>query len=299
MLARTLGVPYDEVEFVSAGINHQAWILEFTRRNGEDLYPRLREVMTAKHQRGVAASDLHDDDGDHSEAAAAASNYEGGNEQVRTQLMRSFGYFETESSHHASEYVPYFRKDPETVLEYIPERWDYYEICLAHDEQGDVDTQLEKLKADLTPSVEYGASIVNAIVTGVPAVVYGNVPNATGVIQNLPSDACVEVACLVDGKGVQPTSFGELPPQLAAINRTNTNVQTLAVRAALTGNVEHVHHAVALDPLTAAHLTLDRIAEMTDELLHAHAALLPESLRPADAVTAAPVADREARPALV
>ncbi|MCU0114945.1 alpha-galactosidase [Curtobacterium poinsettiae] len=299
MLARTLGVPYDEVEFISAGINHQAWILEFKRRTGEDLYPRLREVMAAKHQRGVAASDLHDDDGDHSEAAAAASNYEGGNEQVRTQLMRSFGYFETESSHHASEYVPYFRKDPETVLEYIPERWDYYEICLAHDEQGDVDTQLEKLKADLTPSVEYGASIVNAIVTGVPAVVYGNVPNSTSVIQNLPSDACVEVACLVDGKGVQPTSFGELPPQLAAINRTNTNVQTLAVRAALTGNVEHVHHAVALDPLTAAHLTLDRIAEMTDELLHAHAALLPESLRPADAGAAAHTADREARPALV
>jgi len=103
----------------------------------------------------------------------------------------------------------------------------------------------------------------------------------------------------VDGKGVQPTSFGELPPQLAAINRTNTNVQTLAVRAALTGNVEHVHHAVALDPLTAAHLTLDRIAEMTDELLHAHAALLPESLRPADAGAAAHTADREARPALV
>ena len=169
--------------------------------------------------------------------------------------------------------------DPETLLEYIPERWEYYEICLAHDEQGDVDQQLERLKADLTPSVEYGASIVNAIVTGVPTVVYGNVPN-TGLIANLPDDACVEVPCLVDANGVQPTAIGALPPQLAALNRTNVNVQTLAVRAALEGSVEHVHHAVALDPLTAALLTLDRIHEMTDELLLAHADLLPEALRP-------------------
>ncbi|MFE5334646.1 alpha-galactosidase [Isoptericola sp. NPDC056573] len=286
MLARTLGVPYDEVSYRCAGINHQAWVLEF-RRGAEDLYPRLRQVMAERHVRGRAAADLLADDGDHSEAALAASTYEGGNEQVRTTLMNHFGYFETESSHHASEYVPWFRKDPETVLEYLPERWDYYEICSAHDEQGDVDEQLERLKADLSPSVEYGASIVNAVVTGVPAVVYGNVPNAGRVITNLPDDACVEVACLVDANGVQPTSFGELPPQLAAINRTNVNVQTLAVRAALTGDVEHVHHAVALDPLTSAHCTLEQARAMTDELLDAHAALLPAALRPASSVSSA------------
>jgi alpha-galactosidase len=292
MLARTLGVPYDEVSYRCAGINHQAWIVDF-RRGTEDLYPRLREVMKERHQRARAASDLLSDDGDHSEEALAASNYEGGNEQVRTALMNHFGYFETESSHHASEYVPYFRKDAATTLEYIPERWDYFEICAAHDEQGDVDEQLERLKADLSPSVEYGASIVNAVVTGVPAVVYGNVPNAGRVITNLPDDACVEVACLVDANGVQPTSFGDLPPQLAAINRTNTNVQTLAVRAALTGVVEHVHHAVAMDPLTSAHCTLEQIREMTDELLAAHAALLPASLRPtAPAVEQGPVLAR-------
>ncbi|WP_159797977.1 alpha-glucosidase/alpha-galactosidase [Puerhibacterium puerhi] len=280
MLARTLGVPYDEVSYRCAGINHQAWILEF-RRGAEDLYPRLRAVMGERHQRGRAAADLLSDDGDHSEAAAAASTYEGGNEQVRTTLMQHFGYFETESSHHASEYVPYFRKDPQTVLEYVPERWDYYEICAAHDEQGDVDDQLARLKAELAPSVEYGAQIVNAMVTGVPTVVYGNVPNHGRVITNLPADACVEVACLVDANGVQPTSFGDLPPQLAALNRTNVNVQTLAVRAALTGDAEHVHHAVAMDPLTAAHCTLEQIRAMTDELFAAHAALLPEALRPA------------------
>ena len=279
MLARTLDVPYDDVNYLCAGINHQAWILSF-RRGEEDLYPRLRETMRSRHLRGHAAGGLAKDDGDHSEAAEAASNYEGGNEQVRTTIMDSFGYFQTESSHHASEYLPYFRKSPELVLEYIPQRWDYYEICASHDEQGDIDEQLEKLKYELAPSVEYGASIVNSAVTGVPSVVYGNVPNTTGLISNLPVSATVEVPCLVDSNGVQPTAVGELPPQLAAVNRTNIGVQTLAVQAALTGNREHVYHAVALDPLTSALLTLDQIRSMTDELLEAHAALLPEALRP-------------------
>jgi len=277
MLARTLDVPYDEVNYLSAGINHQAWILKF-RRGTEDLYPRLRETMNEKHVVGRAASELAGDDGDHSEAAAAASTYEGGNEQVRTTIMNAFGYFETESSHHASEYLPYFRKNAEMIEQYIPERWDYYEICVNHDDQGDIDTQLEKLKANLEPSVEYGASIVNSVVTGVPSVVYGNVPNV-GVITNLPDDACVEVPCLVDENGVQPTAIGDLPLQLAALNRTNVNVQTLAVKAALTGTRENVHHAVAMDPLTAALLTLEQIRAMTDELLTAHAERLPENLR--------------------
>lgn len=278
MLARTLGVPYEEVSYRCAGINHQAWILEFLRGQ-EDLYPQLREVMAERHQRGRGADDLASDDGDHSEAADAASTYEGGNEQVRTSIMNAFGYFQTESSHHASEYLPYFRKTPALVEEFIPERWDYYEICAAHDDQGDIDAQLEKLKAELAPSVEYGAQIANSIVTGTPSVIHGNVPNAGALITNLPADACVEVPCLVDARGVQPTAIGELPPQLAALNRTNVNVQTLAVRAALDGNVDNVHHAVALDPLTAALLTLEDARAMTDELLAAHEERLPESLR--------------------
>ena len=278
MLARTLGVPYEEVSYRCAGINHQAWILEFMHGQ-EDLYPRLREVMSARHQRGRAATDLVGDDGDHSEAAVAASTYEGGNEQVRTAIMEAFGYFQTESSHHASEYLPYFRKNPELVEEFIPERWDYYEICAAHDDQGDIDGQLERLKAELAPSVEYGAQIANSIVTGAPSVVHGNVPNAGALITNLPDDACVEVPCLVDARGVQPTAIGDLPPQLAAVNRTNVNVQTLAVRAALTGDLANVHHAVALDPLTAALLTLDQARAMTEELLAAHADRLPQALR--------------------
>ncbi|MCU1446115.1 alpha-galactosidase [Cryobacterium sp.] len=285
MLARTLDVPYDEVSYVSAGINHQAWLLSF-KRGDEDLYPRLKEIMSSRHVRGAAANDLSQDDGDHSEAAEVSTNYEGGNEQVRTAIMNSFGYFQTESSHHASEYLPYFRKDAETILEYIPERWDYYEICLAHDEQGDINEQLDRLKNALEPSVEYGASIINSVVTGVPSVVYGNVPN-NGLISNLPADATVEVPCLIDHNGVQPVAIGDLPPQLAALNRTNIGVQLLAVTAALTGDRENVFHAVALDPLTAAKLTLDDIRSMTDELLVAHSDLLPTNLRPEPAATPA------------
>ncbi|SDT36695.1 alpha-galactosidase [Microlunatus soli] len=280
MLARTLGVPYEEVNYRCAGINHQAWVLEF-QQGGTDLYPRLREEMARRHVRGRGAGELAGDHGDHSDEAEGHSNYEGGNEQVRTDLMNTFGYFETESSHHASEYLPYFRKSPELIKEYIPERWDYYEICSAHDEQGDIDDQLERLKKELAPSVEYGASIVNSMVTGELSVIHGNVPNATGAISNLPADACVEVPCLVDRSGVQPTTMGDLPLQLAALNRTNIGLQTLAVQAALTGSRENVYHAVALDPLTAALCTLDEIRSMTDELFAAHAALLPEELRPA------------------
>jgi alpha-galactosidase len=118
------------------------------------------------------------------------------------------------------------------------------------------------------------------MVTGELSVIHGNVPNADGAISNLPADACVEVPCLVDASGVQPTTMGALPPQLAALNRTNIGVQTLAVEAALTGDRDHVYHAVALDPLTAALLDLDQIRAMTDELLAAHAPLLPVPLRP-------------------
>ncbi|EWS79546.1 alpha-galactosidase [Brachybacterium phenoliresistens] len=280
MLARTLGVPYEEISYRCAGINHQAWILEFMRGQ-EDLYPAVRETMSRLHQRGRGAADLAGDDGDHSEVAEGANVYEGGNEQVRTAIMNAFGYFQTESSHHASEYLPYFRKSPQLTEEFLPERWDYYEICAAHDDQGDIDAQLAKLKEELAPSVEYGATIVNSIVTGTPSVIHGNVPNHGSLIENLPADACVEVPCLVDARGVQPTAIGELPPQLAAVNRTNVNVQTLTVRAALTGDVENVHHAVALDPLTAAQVTLEDARAMTEELLAAHASQLPEALRPA------------------
>jgi alpha-galactosidase len=274
MLARHLGVPYDEVRYLAAGINHQAWFLEF-KRGDEDLYPRLREVMKATHPPRREGDGLAEDRGEHSEANRGASVYEGGIERVRTEIMAAFGYFHTESSHHASEYLPYFRKDPETVREFLPRRWDYYEICAAHDETGRTDELLSELKAELKPSVEYGALIVESMETNTPRVVYGNVDNRA-LIPNLPAGCCVEVPCLVDGNGVQPTAVGPLPPQCAAVNRTNINVQELAVEAVLRRDRDHVYQAVMLDPLTGALLTLEQIRAMVDELIAAEAEWLPE-----------------------
>ena len=272
MLARQLDVPYEEISFTCGGINHQAWFTSF-RRGDEDLYPRLRETMVREHLRKPAAGNLDEDLGDHSGADRANSNYEGGAEKVRTAIMDMFGYFHTESSHHASEYLPYFRKNPAMVESFIEHRWDYYEISSQRIPEDSDRKQLDALKAELKPSVEYGALIVNSMETGETTVIYGNVPN-TGLIDNLPDGCCVEVACLVDRNGIQPVHFGNLPPQCASVNQTNINVQRMAVHAAHTGSREAVEQAVALDPLTGALLTLDDIRAMTGELIDAHADLL-------------------------
>ncbi len=277
MLARQLDIPYEEVIFRCAGINHQAWFLEF-RTLEEDLYPRLRDRMIRNNLEGRGTELLPSDDGDHSAADRGDSTYEGGQERVRTAIMDAFGYFHTESSHHASEYLPYFRKNAEMTEKFISERWDYLEVCRAHDSENRNQQLLDELKEELKPSVEYGALIVNAIETGEPAVVYGNVPNL-GLIDNLPHGCSVEIACLVDGNGIQPTRAGWLPAQCAAVNRTNINVQELAVEAALQKRRDHVYHAIMLDPLTSTVLTLDQIRKMTDELFDAHAGALPPFAR--------------------
>ncbi len=278
MLARQLDVPYDEVNYLVAGINHQAWFLRF-RQGDEDLYPRLREVMTRRHLGRRNVDGLAGDQGQHSATERDDSVYEGGLERVRTEIMDAFGYFHTESSHHASEYLPYFRKSPELIETFIPKRWDYYEVCAAHDETGQTEELLARLKADLAPSVEYGAAIVRGMETGQPQVIYGNVANRN-LIANLPDGCCVEVPCLVDRNGVQPTAIGALPPQCAAVNRTNINVQELAVEAALTGDRDHVYQAVMLDPLTGALLPLAQIRAMVDDLFAAEAEWLPAFARP-------------------
>ncbi len=273
MLARQLGVPADEITYRVAGINHQAWFTEF-RHGDEDLLSQMRETMTRRHLGRASSGTLASDDGDHS-GRRDDNVYEGGSERVRTEIMDAFGYFHTESSHHASEYLPYFRKDAARVEEFIPQRWDYFEVCSAKatgDPNGDL---LRKLKEELRPSVEYGALIIHAMETGTPAVIYGNVPNH-GLISNLPDGCCVEVACLVDRNGIQPVAYGDLPPQLAAVNRTNVNVQELAVLGAETREREHVYHAVMLDPLTGALLTLEQIRAMVDELFAAEAQWLPQ-----------------------
>lgn len=264
MLAEWIGAPYEEVTYRVAGINHQAWFLEL-RHQGADAYPRLRERIR--------------------DAEAV------GQEPVRVELMRHFGYFVTESSGHASEYAPYFRKSPPMIEELTTRFTNAHDAWFDWGHTGGylkecrrrLSTYLDDVRAQAAGrqplpegrSDEYGAAIINAMETNEPFAFNGNVPN-TGLITNLPSGSCVEVPCLVNGMGVQPTAAGALPPQLAALNRTNINVQELAVYGALHGDREAVTHAVMLDPLTAAVCTLDDIRRMTADLLTAEAAWLPQ-----------------------
>ncbi len=265
MLARWIDVPYEEIVYRCAGINHQAFFLEF-RRGDEDLYPRLWDA--------IAREEVRDQ------------------EPVRVELMEHFGFFVTESSGHASEYVPYFRKsarmiDEELAPRFKNERDAWFGFGRTVGTLINKEARFRKYQDDVAAMIagarplpaarthEYGSYIIEAVETNAPIRINGNVPNR-GLITNLPEGCCVEVPCLVDGNGVQPAVVGALPPQLAALNRTNVNVQELIVEAALTGSREAVYHAVLLDPLTAAVCTLPQIRAMTDELLAAQAQWLPQ-----------------------
>lgn len=265
MLAGWIDVPYDEVVFRCAGINHQAFFLEF-RRGAEDLYPRIRQ------------------------AVQNPAIY--GQEPVRIDLMRHFGYFVTESSGHASEYAPYFRKTAAMVNDELVPRFTnphdgwfdfgrtggYLRHCIERQDSArrDFENLIAGTKQPPTRRThEYGSHIIEAVETNRPIRINGNVPNRD-LIPNLPGGCCVEVACLVDGSGIQPTRVDGYPAQLAALNRTNINVQELIVEAALAGRREAVYHAVMLDPLTAAVCTLPQIHELVTTMLDEQARWLPQ-----------------------
>ncbi len=262
LLARIADVPVEECNYRAAGINHQAWFIQFEHQ-GRDLLPELRRRILARHLTGEAADERED------------NVYEGGQEAVRARLMQLTGYFHSESSHHGSEYAPWFRKDAEAVQEVLPERWDYYEICQEHDEEGQNARFLAQAKQrGLKAGHEYGAYIMDSITAAVPRVIHGSVRN-DALITNLPEGCAVEVPCLVDGNGLQPTVVGDLPPACAAVNRACVNVQELTVRAGLSGERDLVYAAVAMDPLTGALCTLPEIRQMVDRLLEAEAQWLP------------------------
>jgi alpha-galactosidase len=267
LLARELGVPYDEVTFDCAGVNHTAWFTTF-RRGDEDLVPRIREVINARHVERTEPLLPRSDD-----------PYES-IERVRAELMLLTGYFHTESSHHASEYWAWFRKTPELTREYIDREWDYLAICRSSDAAGSNAEILAEARArGIRHGGEFAAPIIDSMVTGTKRVVYGNVRNGD-LVQNLPADACVEVACEVDRNGVRPLRFGALPPACAALNQVQITVQRLAVEAAMTGDRGLVHAAVALDPLTSAVQTLPKIHEMAERMLDAEAHWLPQFASP-------------------
>jgi alpha-galactosidase len=262
LLARELGVPYDEIAFDCAGVNHTAWFTAF-RRGDEDLIPRIREVITARYLDGTMPLLPRSDD-----------PYES-IERVRAELMRLTGYFHTESSHHASEYWAWFRKTPELIREYLDRGWNYLEVSRSSDAaDSNAEIVIEARTHGIRHGGEFAAPIIDSIVTGTERTVYGNVRN-DGLIDNLPADACVEVACRVDADGVQPVPYGTLPSACAALNQIQITVQRLAVEAAMTGDRDLVHAAVALDPLTSAVQTLPNIHEMVDRMLEAEARWLP------------------------
>ncbi len=262
-LARELGVPQEEITFDSAGVNHTAWFTTF-RRGDEDLIPRIREVMTARHVTGTEPMLPRSDD-----------PYES-IERVRAELMGLTGFFHTESSHHASEYWAWFRKTPELTASYLDRHWDNLEISSTVDkEQTDQEFVAEARRDGIRHGGELAAPIMDSLVTGTRRVVYVNVRNG-GSITNLAPDACVEVACVADANGVRPVRYGALPPACAALNEIQIAVQRLTVIAAMTGSRELVHAALALDPLTSAVQTLPKIHEMADRMLAAEAEWLPQ-----------------------
>ncbi|MCJ7548458.1 MAG: alpha-glucosidase/alpha-galactosidase [Anaerolineae bacterium] len=255
-LARDIGVPIEEINYLCAGINHMAFYLRFGRKTDygiEDLYPRIRKV--------VADGRIPDWN------------------RVRYEMLTRLGYFVTESSEHFAEYTPWFikRDRPDLIEKYHIPLDEYPRRCenqiagwesLRKDLEQGADIEVRRSK-------EYGSLIIHSMETGTPRVVYGSVPNH-GIIDNLPQGCAVEVPVLVDKNGMQPTRIGALPPQLAAMMRTNINVQELTVEAALTRKREHIYHAAMLDPHTAAELDLDQIYALVDDLIEAHGEWLPE-----------------------
>jgi alpha-galactosidase len=262
-LARDLGLDLADLRYRAAGINHMAFYLDLEVRDGagwRSLYPALLDGYRA----GRIPLESHWN--------PRCPNL------VRYEVMAHFGYFVTESSEHFAEYVPWFIKShrPDLIESFRIPLDEYPKRC--EEQISAWGTQAEALRAaeriEHRASNEYAATIMDSIVTGTPAVIYGNVANQ-GFIPQLPTGAAVEVPCLVDANGIQPTVVSDLPPHLVALMRTNLNVQELTVQALLTENRDHIHHAAMLDPHTAAELDLRQIRALVDDLLHAHADWLP------------------------
>lgn len=252
-LSKDIGVPYDEINYLCAGINHMAFYLQF-EHHGRDLYPDIHKVIEEDR-----VPDWN---------------------RVRYEMLKHFGFFVTESSEHFAEYTPYFirRDSPELIDKFNVPLDEYIRRC--KEQISGWEELRSKLEAgedlgDVEHSHEYGSLIIHSMETNQPRVIYGNVQN-NGLIDNLQQGCCVEVPCLVDKQGIQPVKIGSLPPQLAALMMTNVNVQSLTVEAALTGRKDHVYQAAMLDPHTSQDLPIDKIVALCDDLFEAHGDWIPE-----------------------
>ncbi|MBD1380684.1 alpha-glucosidase/alpha-galactosidase [Metabacillus arenae] len=253
-LFKDLEMDHEGIEERIAGINHMAWLLE-VKRDGKDLYPeikrRAKEKQKTKHE-----------------------------DMVRYELMDKFGYYVTESSEHNAEYHPYFIKSkyPELIEKFNIPLDEYPRRCVKQIEDwvSMREEMVNNSQLAHTRSHEYGSRIIEAMETNVPFKFGGNVLNTGRLISNLPENAVVEVPCVVDRNGIMPAYIGDLPEQLAALNRTNINTQLLTIEAAISGKREHVYQAAMLDPHTSAELSMDDIIAMCDDLIEAHGHLLPQ-----------------------
>ncbi|TDV54918.1 alpha-glucosidase/alpha-galactosidase [Actinophytocola oryzae] len=251
-LSELVDVPFEEVTYVAAGVNHQAWVLSWTR-DGVNLYDALDALVEADPEL---------------------------RRRVRVDMYRRLGYYPTETSEHSSEYVPwYLHHDSEIARLRIPVG-DY--LGITDENVASYEQTRAALAAgeplEVEPTMEYAPQVIHSIATGTPRVVYGNVPNR-GLISNLPSGGTVEVPCLVDGSGVRPTRIGDLPPQLAALNRNYLSMNDLVVRAAVDEEPRHIRQAAMVDPATSGALPVERIWDLCNEMVRAHADRLPPALR--------------------
>ena len=257
LLAHWLNIPYEEFDYLVAGINHQAWFLK-AEHKGQSIYPALRELLNDEE---IYKS-----------------------ETTRLEMFKHLDYFVTESSGHNSEYNPWFRKRPDLLEKYTPGGgWNGgtgFILQLYGQDREDFAKDLERIASGETKirfqrSSEYGSYIINAMETDEPFRFNGNVENK-GYITNLPNGSCVEVPCYADKHGISPMVVGDLPPQLAILNQIHVAMADMTVEAALTGNKRLVFQAIAHDPLTAAVLSLQEIQDMVDELFAAQSKYLPQ-----------------------
>ncbi|UQX90272.1 alpha-galactosidase [Jatrophihabitans telluris] len=251
-LSELVGAPFAEVEFHSAGVNHQAWLLRWEHR-GQDLYPRLDELIERDPEL---------------------------RRRVRVDMYRRLGFYPTETSEHSSEYVPWYLHDDREIERLrIPLR-DYVGISaanVAETRQLMVQAAAGEYHEPEEEAAEYAPQVIHSLLTGAVRTIQANVAN-NGLIDNLPFGAPVEVPCRIDAAGAHPLAVGQLPPQCAALNRTFLSVADLTVRAMIERDRAHLRHALMIDPNTAASIRLESIDDLVGQLLSAHSSFLPVEL---------------------
>ena len=254
-LAEYLDIPYEDLDWRAAGINHMAWFIHLTDRSNNDFYPELKKKIKNEEFRKQ--------------------------DPVRFHLMEHFGAFMTESSGHVSEYLPYIRKRPDILAkytgpDYLGESGFYARIW--PEERAGAALELKEMQKpdyELERGEEFASFIIEGELFNKPTVIHGNVLN-TGLISNLPGDGVVEVSCLIDNKGVQPVYFGDLPTHMALYNKQHMAFHDLVVQCVLEKNREKAYYALMIDPLTSAVCSLEEIRMMFEEMVDAESEYLPD-----------------------